>query len=350
MDEEQNNITAGLGAARALSDGREKTVPKESAFSNDDKKKHRTLGLKLFDVWLYPIFTNVVVLGISIVATYLTSNGNKVASQLEPYTHENSLKAIGAKVGVWVATKFQTRSDIVVAKFRDYLTAGQAEMAKMVFFSFADGTLVAPFVKLFEDRREKIARWLDKKLGTLPQDESVYNSEPKQGWLSVIGGRLAIASIVVPTAVFLDWTGLNDKLFNNPGQAVGHLIEEHTKTGRKLKDKVNLPYLFKTIFFEAVYTFICSVGLYFSSRTFARAGEKIKEWWNNKHQPEKPEPVIHHATADEVATDFVKKHASAETVSKEQEKKNFQAAVGKSTALKPERQAQKAPATVAFGL
>jgi hypothetical protein len=218
-------------------------------------KQPRTLGLRLFDIGLYPILTNFGVFVISVVATYLTSHG-----------------ADHGKIGAW----FQRRGDWMMKKFKKMgMSHNQADMSKMVFFSFADGTVLAPMVKLFEDRREKIAKRIDEYLGTVPKDLSVYDAEPKQSWASVIGGRLATAAIVVPTAVALDKTGLNTTLFKHPGEKIGKWVASKPRLAKHFGG-LHIPALFGIGIFEAFYTSVCTTGLYFSSRLFARWGEEKK--------------------------------------------------------------------------
>jgi hypothetical protein len=171
---------------------------------------------------------------------------------------------------------FQERGDWLVKKFEGLgMNHNSADMAKMVFFSFADGSLIAPFVKLFEDRREKIGRAIDRTIGQ-EADAAVYAAEPKQGWLSVLGGRLATVSIVVPTAVLLDRLGLNDKLFKNPGLKVGQWIESKPELAKHFGN-LDIPEVSKIGFFEFFYTSVCTFGLYVSSRFFARMGARGKE-------------------------------------------------------------------------
>ena len=232
-----------------------------------DKKKPRTTGLKLFDLLLYPFLTNFVVFGLSVGATYLTSKGGP---------DENGKLPFG-KIGDW----FHKRGIWLEGKFEGWgMKPHQAEMAKIVAFSYIDGTAISPMVKLLEDRREKIARWIDKSLGSLPADESVYDAEPKQGWLSVIGGRLATASIVVPTAIVLDkiapgGTNLNDRMFRGPGAKLGKWVGEQPGIS-KYFGNLDTKELFKTGLFEAFYTSVCTAGLYFSSRVFAGWGKDKK--------------------------------------------------------------------------
>jgi hypothetical protein len=224
------------------------------------EEKQRTTGLKLFDFLLYPVFTNIGVFGVSVAATYLTTRGGdrNAAGQL-----------IYGKTGQF----FQKRGEWLINKFKSAgMTHSQADMGKMVFFSFLDGSLLAPFVKMFEDRREKIAKSIDDQLGTTPEDLSVYKAEPKQTWLSVLGGRFATAAIVVPTAVALDKTGLNERLFNKPGERMGEWLAK--KPGvKKFFGTLDVKELSRIAFFEAFYTSVCTAGLYFSSRFIAKRGD-----------------------------------------------------------------------------
>lgn len=260
-------------------------------------KPRRTAGLKAFDAILYPFLSNVAVFMVSVVATYLTSHGDKVGGGVGKWFHAR---------GEWLTNKLTKRD----------MSEDQADMIKMVFFSFADGSLMAPLIKLLEDRREKIAKRLDKMFGTLPEDESVYKAEPKQTWGSVLLGRLATVSIVVPVAVALDkWkiddtkieinpkTGeeeevkknMNDFLFNDPGEKFGKKLAEKKPHWQKNRWNVDVPELFRISAFETFYTSVCTAGLYFSSRIIARLT-------GNKDKPEAEQP-IEHKGAKPVATE-----------------------------------------------
>ena len=220
-------------------------------------KPHRTPGEKTFDVFLYPFLTNFGVFAISVVATYWTTHGGdkNAAGQLKHGKLGKMFFERGEKLKNWLKTYGMSNE--------------QADMSKMVFFSFADGTLMAPLVKLFEDRREGIARWIDCRLGTTPADDSVYKAEPKQTWLSVVGGRLLTSMIVVPTAYSLDKTGLNKVLFNDPGEKLGAYIAQKPNV-KKFFGKWDVKELSRVSFFEGFYTSVCTAGLYASSRFIAR--------------------------------------------------------------------------------
>ena len=219
-------------------------------------EKGRTPGLKLFDFLLYPVLTNFGVFAISVGATYLTARGGD---------RNAAGKLMWGKTGQF----FQQRGEWLVNKFKAMgMTHGQADMGKMVFFSFLDGSLMAPLVKMLEDRRETIAQAFDEKMGTKPEDTSIYSAEPKHSWLSVLGGRFATAAIVVPTAVALDRTGLNEKLFNTPGKNVGAWLAKKPSVV-KWFGSLDVKELSRIAFFEAFYTSVCTAGLYFSSRYLA---------------------------------------------------------------------------------
>jgi len=225
----------------------------------------RTAGLKLFDFILYPVITNLTVFGISVGATYLTSRGGD-------RNHEGKL--IYGKVGEF----FQKRGDWLMDKFKSTgMTHKDAEMSKIVFFSFIDGSLMAPFVKMVEDRREKIGKWFDDKMGTTPENDDAYKAEPKQSWLSVLGGRFVTAGIVIPTAVVLNekknGVSLNDHMFNIPGEKLAEWVASKPSI-TKWFGKLDVREIFRVSIFEAFYTSVCTAGLYFSSRVIARKAEK----------------------------------------------------------------------------
>lgn len=237
------------------------------------KPPQRTPGLKLFDVLLYPLLTNVGVFAVSVGATYLTARGGD---------RDASGKLIYGKVGEF----FQKRGQWLMEKFKSTgMSHEQADMSKMVFFSFVDGSLMAPVVKTFEDHRENIACAIDTQLGTKPEDMSVYDAEPKQSWTSVLGGRALTAAIVVPTAVALDKTGLNNTLFNKPGLRMGNWLAAKPAT-KQVLGNLDVKELSRVSFFEAFYTSVCTAGLYFTSRGIARNSEDPKK--AHHHAPVSP--------------------------------------------------------------
>lgn len=215
----------------------------------------RTFGERVVDWIVYPFVNNFLVFAISVVATYLTSRGGPDAAGHLPH---GKFGEFCFKRGEWVKDRF-----------KPIMGEKAADMAKMVFFSFADGTLVAPFVKLLEDRREEMARWFDRTFKKEPLDESAYQAEPKQTWGSVIEGRLVTSALVVPTAVVLSKTGLNQKLFEEPGLKLGEYVAKKPNLA-KYFGKLDKPELFKIITFEAFYTSVCTLGLYIGSRMIAR--------------------------------------------------------------------------------
>lgn len=254
------------------------------------EKPKRTWGLWLLDTFLYIIINNTSVFLLSLGATYLTNK-----------------KSVPNEEGTWLFRKteefFNKRGQWLVEKFEATgMSTKSAEMSKMVFFSWADGTALAPVIKLIEDRRESLGRWLDHKMGTEPADDSVYTAEPKQSWGSVLGGRLATCAIVVPTAVLLQQHGLNDKFFYEPGRKFGEKIAKRPNIA-KWFGKLDIAELCSVARFEAFYTTVCTVGLYLGSRLIASITGK-------KHREEAPvsteaSTAPHPHTAPPIATTAV---------------------------------------------
>lgn len=291
------------------------TSPPSASFANEnhddqpltaaERKQRRTLGLKLFDVLLYPILTNFAVFGISLWATYMTKHGDPNKG--------------------WLQGKLRTRGETLTNFFEQKFGWGHetSDMAKTVAFSFIDGSIAAPGVKLFEDRREVIGKWIDDKLGTTPDNLSVYEKEPKQTWGSVLLGRLATVSVVVPTAYALNkvkvsipkkWdmdliaknveakeitggkTSLNNYLFGFRGIVHSEKIKDWS-IGKFLQSKVsNFPDLLKFGYFEAFYTTVCTAGLYVSSRAFARHHDQ--EIGRTERDSPTHRTVLHHTAND----------------------------------------------------
>lgn len=231
----------------------------------------RSLGLRAFDVFLYPVVTNLGVFTVSVWATYMSTK--------KPSINPGAFEKVMQARGTWLEQQF--------AKVG--ITGKRAEEFRIVAFSFLDGSVLAPVVKLFEDRRTDIARSIDRNFSSQPVDESEYASEPKQSWASVLGGRALTAGIVVPTALTLNkikpkaWLGnnLNDVLFNNPGKKLAAWVDgqEGVKGAiRSLPGLKNLQVseLAKVSLFEAFYTSVCTAGLYFTSRGIARMQENWK--------------------------------------------------------------------------
>ena len=264
------------------------------------KKDKRTLGLWLVDTLIYPIVNNFGVFGISLAATYLTDHG---------WPQPANGKQLGP-VRTWVGNFLRDRGVGLDKLLQSWgMSKKTAEMSRMVAYSFGDGTLVAPFVKVLEDRREKMALAIDTTLGTKPKDESVYDAEPKQTWRSVVEGRLLTSLVVVPTAVLLNTKfkngkaflkpneSLNDYFFNNPGMKIGEEIEKNSpkiKAGiEKMFGKVHLPTFFKIGIFEAFYTTVCTAGLYIISRCVARANPPKAKHAHDAHSL--AAPTLEHA-------------------------------------------------------
>ena len=144
-----------------------------------DTSAPRTPGQKAFDLGLYPLIANLGVFALSTYVTYHSSfNQNK-------------------------ANWFVKRS----SWFKDQLVkvpalAENPETARnlnMVIWSFIDGSLLSPVVAAFESKRQPISRWIDDKLGTTPEDKTVYDKEVQRSWQDVIKARAATFALVIGT-------------------------------------------------------------------------------------------------------------------------------------------------------
>ena len=265
-------------AVTAMPDKAKPSAATEEPFA--EKTPKRTLGLRVLDFFVYWIFNNTFVFVISVAATYLTTRGGDK-------THDGKL--IYGKLGHFC----HQRGEWFIKKCETWLGMSHkaADAAKMVAFSFIDGSIVSIAVKLFENKREQLGSWIDNLLGTRPPDDRAYEAEPTQTWTSVGLGRLGAAAIVAPTAMFLHEKGLNDKWFYKPAE---QWAEKHPNIVKRF-GKLDAKEIIRVSLFELVYTSICTAGLYFGSRIIARFLESPEK----KHHHDAP-PAIDKAT---IATD-----------------------------------------------
>lgn len=266
-------------------------------------KPKRTPGLRILDNLLYTVLNNTAVFAVSVAATYITQNKNK--------TYDG------------FAGWLQKRGDrFVNYAMKKGMSKNSAENASMVAFSFIDGSIMAPVVKIAEDYREPLAKKIDEALGTVPNDLSVYDAEPKQSWGSMLMGRITTLGAVLPIAVTLDKIGkhstgewgikgthgkdpqfkdLNTSLFRDPGLKLGEQLQ---KKFPSLNTRFNnTPLLFRTTLFEAFYTSVCTAGLYVGSRFFAR-----KEKARSEHALQRSQ----HSMADDALNVSESPYTSAE--------------------------------------
>lgn len=248
-------------------------VPSQEA----DKKPERSLGQRIFDTIIYGGVINTLVFGVSVVATFLTRHGDKMGGSVGKWFHGRS-------------TDFQKK---LVEDWK-IMSPSAAKNFNMVAWSFLDGSIFAFLAKPLEDQRENIARSIDKRFSKEPVSEETYRNEPKQSWLSVIGGRIATFSIVFPTYLLLEklhinakqgFKNLNKVLFSDLGETIGNkinnigIVKKNFPRLANNETKIKLPEAFEVGIFEAVYTTVCTIGLYVGSRFFA---SKSME---NKHAP-----------------------------------------------------------------
>ena len=145
-----------------------------------EKKKHRTLGNKVYDFLVFAPIAWGGVWAASAVTGYQAIHG----------TSKNFgwLRDMNSAVGKWIET---TLTKTVMKKSSEKNVQGMAKNIGLVFIlGMGSHALVAP-IKWLEDRRQSNAAKIDKLLGTTPPDAQAIKEEPKQGWGSVISGRLA---------------------------------------------------------------------------------------------------------------------------------------------------------------
>lgn len=254
------------------------------------EKPKRTFGLKAVDAVLYGGLNNFTVGISSIFFTYLTNCGSRFG---RPGTFARKFGEVMEKRGDWIEDKF-----LKIGLNKDF-----AANARMVSWSFIDGSFVVPAIKIFEDRRERLAKGIDVIAHTLPEDESVYDAEPKHSWTSILGGRALTAGVVVPTAVFMNkidlhngalkWASesgpnINKRAFIFPSIKMGEHIDKNypgiaKKIGREAFEEMT-----KVTIFEAFYTSLCTVGLFFTSRGIANL---LGETHGKSKPPEPAHPL-----------------------------------------------------------
>jgi hypothetical protein len=141
-----------------------------------------------------------------------------------------------------------------------------------------------------EQWREKAGRKIDEIVGTLPEDMSAYDTEPKQSFLSVLGGRMATLLVVLPVAMSLSKAGtdkdgnlawkteqnehgfnsFNDHLFNNPGKKLAEQVSAQPCIQEKVvQHNIDVANLGKVTAFEGFYTGVCTLSQYGISRLIA---------------------------------------------------------------------------------
>jgi hypothetical protein len=242
-------------------------------------KPRRTLGLKLFDATFYGGVVNTIIFLASTASTYWTYHGNTVGKA------GSALRWCGEQF-------YKRRKPIENALGKIGVTGEAGKVGTTVFWSFVDGTVFTPLIKMIEDRRERIALSIDTLLGTKADNMRAYDAEPKQSWKSVFIGRMGTLGIVLPVAILMEKTGGNKRIFYNGGDKIMRALEVHAPTlDRKMTSLVAAPHapgyatelgirkkaLFQVLTFEGFYTSICTIGTYLFSRVFARNHPKVEK-------------------------------------------------------------------------
>jgi hypothetical protein len=310
-------LAAASFTALALAD----TQSTQQPVSNPQHTKQKsTFGIKVFEGVLYPLLANTAVFAISVGFTYLTKHGkeggffrSRGEETVKWFEGANSIKLGNPfknnETLLGLKNIFKDKNHLLEFKTPVKLSPESADMAKMILYSFVDGSAVAVLVALAENYSIPISKWIDKKAGTQPPDDSPYEAHAKhpQTLSTIALGRLATAGIVIPTAVALDKTrfkalgnrSLNDVLFHTPGEKLGEYVNTHVPQFKESIAKIwpkdlpplDLPYLGKTVLFEAFYTSVCTLGLYGSSRVLAGPVADFLKQFKHPHQPVQAKPA-----------------------------------------------------------
>jgi hypothetical protein len=222
------------------------TPPQPEGQQQEAAPRKRTVGNRVFDLVVYPSIAFGAVFAFSVWATekamFSTGTVRNAFDGLAKKLQESSLlKHLPPEEG-----------------FK------KAKSHAMVLVSFLAGSLLIAPIKLFEDRRHTISQKIDNALGTAPADPSHYAKEPKQSWLSVMGGRVVTFGSVLALALSVG------SHIDRGSMKVASKLTGEIPPGMKpelASKKWQRAYVAS---FETFYTALCASLVYVLSRTFAR--------------------------------------------------------------------------------
>jgi len=312
-------------------------TPESQEFSPDAVKetharvehhhKQRTTGNKVFDLLVYPTIAFGVVFAWSAWAMHATKYGNgwwknqfekMVGRATRSYTEMEE----GKEVTKYVWNNDPSKTTKAYAKFHkidleaakasgpikfdknvQHTDPGNAALAALVkaenkaqhmvevLVSFAAGTVLISPIEFFERCRGRISHAIDRVFGTVPEDVTQYQQEPKQTWKSLMGGR------AITFATVLAGSQLLGKKINSASQAFGHwvaggktyltearsvYVHGNPPSSLRMQEVMESPKYEKmrkigyVSAFEGMYTAYCAVAVYFLSRAIAKMQGKKK--------------------------------------------------------------------------
>ncbi len=152
---------------------------KENAAVPEQKKK-RTFGNKIYD---FLVFAPIAWGGV-----WVTSAATGYQALYGKNKNFQWLRNMTTAVNGWIHS---TLKNTVMKNSSPENVKGMAENLGFTFIlGMGSHALVAP-IKWLEDHRQSNAAKIDKLFGTTPPDAETIKDEPKQGWGSVISGRMA---------------------------------------------------------------------------------------------------------------------------------------------------------------
>lgn len=231
------------------------------------QKKRRTFGNKVFDLTVWPSIQWFGVWVMSLVVADRAKNKTGIANQWFE------------KATSWVTTelkKFGTDNENP-RKIFGRQTSYKEDWAKGLVLIFAlslGGSMLVPVTKFLEDRRQRIASWIDKHFGKNALEEDLARPEPKQTWGSMLKGRLA-ALTTVYGAFLLVGPSTMDAIQKRFGKNVTDEVMKAGPIAKRFSEK-RVGQLAELAVFDLFFTAITASFHYLVSRiTASKKQEKL---------------------------------------------------------------------------
>ena len=232
--------------------------------ASSSQKKKRTFGNVMFDLIVWPTIAFGVVFAFSVWLLKTTKFGKAGAGGFKD-RYDKWVKSMTEWMG-----KQQSFSHLPADEL-----ATKAEHYVDVLISFGAGTILVSPIKLFEDQRQSFAKAIDKLFGTTPKDPTQYKEEPKQSWLSVLGGRVLTFGIILGVSTTFG-RKIDQALEATSEFFVGGWKALNPNVSAKTAEQVS-QWSFVTAF-EVFYTAVTTSLLYVISRAIAKKpGENAKD-------------------------------------------------------------------------
>lgn len=218
-------------------------------------KKNRSFGNKMFDWVIWPAVQWVGVWGLSLLIANRAQSGsgllNKWFNQLEG----------------WLKPRLTSLDSPAAQKIWGKDTSSQQWAKGTALFTalWMGGNASLPIIKYFEDRRQRISSWFDRKFNKVAKDENTIKEEPKQTWASVTKGRLSVSLLNYATFI-----GLGPGRSQKVQDAIGNKATDAYMKLRPHADRERVSTLANLAVFDLLFTALGAAVHYSTSRLFAR--------------------------------------------------------------------------------